>query len=151
MKHTVLILCTGNSARSQMAEALVDDKRGDKWQAFSAGTHPAGFVHPDAVAALREIGIDIEKRGARSKSVDEFRGKSFDVVITVCDDAAEECPVWLGHGQREHIGFPDPAKGTLDDFRSVRDGIQAKVIGFLDDWESLHALRRDNEERVRGM
>jgi arsenate reductase (thioredoxin) len=139
MKHTVLILCTGNSARSQMAEALVNNMRGDRWQAFSAGTHPAGFVHPDAAAALQEIGIEIAKRGARSKSVEEFRDQPFDVVITVCDDAAEECPVWLGQGQREHIGFPDPAKGTIDDFRSVRDGIQTRLIPFLDRWESMHA------------
>lgn len=130
MKHRVLILCTGNSARSQMAEALVNHVRGDRWEAFSAGTHPTGYVHPHAITALKEIGVDISD--ARSKSVDEFRDVPFDLVITVCDDAAEECPVWLGHGKREHIGFPDPARGSLDDFRSVRDGIKSRVIPLLD-------------------
>ncbi len=130
MKRRVLILCTGNSARSQMAEALVNHLRGEVWEAFSAGTHPTGFVHPDAVAALREIGIDIA--GARSKSLEEFRDAAFDVVITVCDDAAEECPVWLGQGQRMHIGFPDPAKGSPQDFRTVRDEIRRRVIPYLD-------------------
>ncbi len=137
MKRRVLILCTGNSARSQMAEALVNHLRGDHWEAFSAGTHPTGFVHPDAIAALKERGIDIA--GARSKSVDEFRAAPFDVVITVCDDAAEECPVWLGPGQRVHIGFPDPARGTLEDFRVVRDGIQREVIAYLDSLEDNRA------------
>lgn len=130
MKHRVLILCTGNSARSQMAEALVNHVRGDRWEAFSAGTHPTGYVHPHAIMALKEIGVDISD--ARSKSVDEFRDAPFDLVITVCDDAAEECPVWLGHGKREHVGFPDPARGSLDDFRSVRDGIKSRVIPLLD-------------------
>ncbi len=126
----VLFLCTGNSARSQIAEGLVNHLRGDTWQAVSAGTHPTGAVHPLAVTAMKEIGVDLSS--ARSKSVDEFRAAAFDVVVTVCDDAAEECPIWLGQGKRVHIGFPDPAKGTLADFRTVRDAIQQKVIPFLD-------------------
>ncbi len=130
MKHQVLFLCTGNSARSQIAEALVNHLRGDQWQAVSAGTHPTGYVHPLAIQALKEIGI--EASGARSKSIDEFRNAEFDVVVTVCDSAAEECPLWLGKGKRTHIGFPDPAKGTLADFRAVRDVIQRKVLAFLD-------------------
>ena len=89
MKRRVLFLCTGNSARSQMAEGWVNHLRGETWQAFSAGTHPAGRVHPFAIEAMREIGIDIS--AARSKSVDEFRDAAFDLVVTVCDDAAEEC------------------------------------------------------------
>ena len=113
-----------------MAEALVNHLRGEQWQAVSAGTHPTGYVHPLAIEALKEIGIDASS--ARSKSVDEFRAVAFDVVVTVCDSAAEECPLWLGQGKRTHIGFPDPAKGTLADFRDVRDDIQKKVIGFLD-------------------
>ncbi len=129
MKRRALILCTGNSARSQIAEAIVNRLRGDRWEAFSAGTHPTGYVHPLAIAALKELGID--SSGARSKSVDEFRTVPFDVVITVCDDAAEECPVWLGPGQRVHIGFPDPAHGTLNDFRTVRDRIQREIIAYL--------------------
>ena len=130
MKHTVLFLCTGNSARSQIAEALVNHLRGEQWQAVSAGTHPTGYVHSLAIEALKEIGIDAS--GARSKSADEFRAVAFDVVVTVCDSAAEECPLWSGQGRRTHIGFPDPAKGTLPDFRAVRDDIRNEVIAFLD-------------------
>ncbi len=131
-QHKVLFLCTGNSARSQMAEGMVNHLRGKEWQAFSAGTHPTGRVHPDAIRAMNEVGVDISN--ARSKSVDEFRDAPFDVAITVCDDAAEECPLWLGQGKRVHIGFPDPARGTLDDFRAVRDGIQRQIIPWLDSW-----------------
>ena len=126
----VLFLCTGNSARSQMAEALVNHLRGEQWQAHSAGTHPAGYVHPSAIATMKEIGVDIS--AARSKSLDEFRDAALDLVITVCDDAAEECPVWLGRGVRVHLGFPDPAKGSLEQFRAVRDDIRKKVIDYLD-------------------
>jgi arsenate reductase len=129
MKKHVLFLCTGNSARSQMAEGLVNHLRGETWQAFSAGTHPTGYVHPFAIEAMHEMGVDIST--ARSKSVDEFRNAMFDLVITVCDDAAEECPIWLGAGKRVHIGFPDPAKGSLDDFRVVRDAIRQKIIPVL--------------------
>jgi arsenate reductase len=120
-----------------MAEGLVNHLRGDQWRAFSAGTHATGYVHPFAIAALKEIGIDIS--GAHSKSVEEFRDIAFDVVITVCDDAAEECPVWLGQGKCAHVGFPDPARGSLDDFRAVRDAIQQKVFELLD---SLSVIAR---------
>ena len=130
MKRRVLFLCTGNSARSQMAEGLVNHLRGEVWAAFSAGTHPTGRVHPSAIEAMREIGVDIS--AARSKSVVEFYDAAFDLVVTVCDDAAEECPVWLGKGRRVHIGFPDPAKGSLADFRAVRDDIQERILAFLD-------------------
>lgn len=130
MKKRVLFLCTGNSARSQMAEGLVNHLRGETWQAFSAGTHPTGSVHLFAVETMHETSVDIST--ARSKSVDEFRNAMFDLVITVCDDAAEECPIWLGIGKRVHIGFPDPAKGSLDDFRVVRDAIRQKIIPVLD-------------------
>ncbi|NMC12856.1 MAG: arsenate reductase ArsC [Chloroflexi bacterium] len=123
-KRKILFLCTGNSCRSQIAEAIVNAKFSDTWQAFSAGTQPAGYVHPNAIKALEEIGI--EHKGS-SKSVDQFRGVDFDLVVTVCDDAAENCPVWLGKGKRVHLGFPDPAKakGTEEEvmmgFRTVRD------------------------------
>jgi len=106
-KKRVLFLCTGNSARSQLAEGLVNHFLGDRWAACSAGTKPAGSVHPLAIQALAELGINPAVR--RSKSVDEFRGTPFDVVITVCDQAAEGCPLWLGTGPVQHIGFPDPA------------------------------------------
>lgn len=133
MIRKILFLCTGNSARSQMAEALVNHLRGERWQAVSAGTHPTGYVHPLAIDALKEIGLDASS--ARSKSTDEFRDTVFDLVVTVCDSAAEECPLWLGQGQLAHIGFPDPARGTLEDFRSVRDNIQRRVVEFLDSFE----------------
>ena len=117
-----------------MAEAIVNAQWGDGWQAYSAGTQPAGYVHPNALRALAEIGIE---HHGRSKSADEFRGVPFDLVITVCDDAAENCPIWLGQGKRIHLGFPDPAKatGTKDEvmqvFREVRDDIQTRVSDML--------------------
>jgi arsenate reductase len=134
-KKRVLFLCTGNSARSQMAEGLVNHFLGAEWEAYSAGTHPAGYVHPLAIQAMHEMGIDISNH--RSKPADEFRNTLFDLVVTVCDDAAENCPVWLGPGQVVHIGFPDPAQATgsnaelLEVFRRVRDAIQQQMLGYL--------------------
>lgn len=134
MKKRVLILCTGNSCRSQMAEAVVNHFSGDQWEAYSAGTQPSGYVHPLALQALDEIGIH---HAGESKSVDHFRRLEFDIVITVCDDAAENCPVWLGKGKRVHIGFPDPAKAEgsedqkMDVFRRVRDDIRIQIPAYL--------------------
>jgi len=129
MKRKVLFLCTGNSCRSQMAEAIVNAKLGNTWEALSAGTKPAGFVHPKALAALSEIGIQHE---GRSKLADEFKGVDFDLVVTVCDSAAEECPVWLGKGKRVHHSFPDPAlTDNMDDFRKVRDDIEIEITKLL--------------------
>lgn len=129
MKRKVLFLCTGNSCRSQMAEAIVNARLGDEWEAVSAGTKPAGYVHPKAVEALKEIGIEHE---GRSKLADEFKGVEFDVVVTVCDSAAEECPLWLGKGKRTHHSFPDPAKtDNMDDFRNVRDAIAREIPQLL--------------------
>ena len=131
----VLFLCTGNSARSQMAEAIVNARMGGRWQAVSAGTQPTGYVHPNAIRALAEMGMDIS--GARSKSAEEFRDAAFDLVVTVCDTAAKDCPVWLGRGKRVHLGFPDPAKASGTDeqvmavFRKVRDDIEAQVPTLL--------------------
>jgi arsenate reductase len=130
----VLFLCTGNSCRSQMAEAIVNARLGDRWQAFSAGTRPAGYVHPKAIAALAEIGI---QHAGRSKLADEFRDADLDLVVTVCDSAAEECPIWVGKGKRRHHSFPDPAKaeGTdeqiMDVFRAVRDDIEKEMVRLL--------------------
>jgi arsenate reductase (thioredoxin) len=112
-----------------MAEAIVNARLSGAWQAFSAGTKPAGQVHPKAVEALKEIGIHHE---GRSKLADEFRGQDFDLVVTVCDSAAEECPVWLGKGKRVHCGFPDPAKtDDMNDFRLVRDDIEHQILPLL--------------------
>ena len=102
MKRKVLFLCTGNSCRSQMAEAIVNRQLGPRWQAFSAGTEPAGYVHPKALQALAELGIEHQ---GHSKHVDEVREIDFDLVVTVCDAAAETCPVLLGKGKRVHSGF----------------------------------------------
>jgi arsenate reductase (thioredoxin) len=133
-QRTVLFLCTGNSARSQMAEAIVNHRMGAAWKAYSAGTQPAGYVHPMALEALRELGIE---HVGRSKPAEEFRSTPLDLVVTVCDSAAEECPVWLGQGRREHISFPDPAaaSGTeaekLEAFRATRDAIAEQVPELL--------------------
>ena len=130
----VLFLCTGNSCRSQIAEAIVNARMGETWQAVSAGTKPAGYIHPKALEALSEIGI---QHTGSSKRVDEFQGVDFDLVVTVCDSAAEECPVWLGKGKRVHHSFPDPAKaeGTdeevMEVFRAVRDDIEKEMIALL--------------------
>jgi arsenate reductase len=129
-KQKVLFLCTGNSCRSQMAEAIVNARLGKKWEAVSAGTKPAGYVHPKALAVLAEIGIQHE---GRSKLADEFRSVEFDLVVTVCDLAAEECPVWLGKGKRHHHSFPDPAKtDDINDFRKVRDDIAREIVALLE-------------------
>ena len=145
MKRKVLFLCTGNSCRSQMAEALVNAHLGAEWEAFSAGTKPAGYVHPKALAALTEIGI--EHQGV-SKLADEYHDMHFDLVVTVCDDAAANCPVWLGQGVRVHRGFPDPAKAQGDDeavmniFRQVRDAISVEILDLLKQDQFEDEIRR---------
>jgi arsenate reductase len=118
-----------------MAEAIVNARLGEQWEAFSAGTTPTGYVHPMVVQVLREIGI---QHLGKSQDVNEFRSDQFDLVVTVCDSAAEECPVWLGSGLRVHSGFPDPAKATgneeeiLAAFRQVRDLIAEKIPQLLE-------------------
>jgi arsenate reductase len=130
----VLILCTGNSARSQMAEGLLRREAGARWEVHSAGTHPTS-VRPEAVAVMNELGIDISRQW--SKSVDEFAGREFDFVITVCDHANAVCPVFPGNTRRLHWPFEDSAAVTgdaetkLEAFRLVRDQIQAKVREFV--------------------
>lgn len=133
MKKRVLILCTGNSARSQMAEGLLRRDAGERFDVESAGTKP-GCVWPEAIAVMREIGIDIS--GHRSKHVEEFTGQSFDYVLTVCDNANEICPVFPGGTTRLHRSFEDPAgaQGNEDSrravFRRVRDEIRAYLRNF---------------------
>src|SRR5215469_1601511 len=132
-KKRVLILCTGNSARSQMAEGLLRHDAGDRFDVFSAGTNPSR-VRPEAIAVMRELGIDIS--GHRSKGVDEFAGKSFDYILTVCDDANETCPIFPNHGIHMHQSFDDPAAviGTggerLAVFRRVRDELRKYLNRF---------------------
>jgi arsenate reductase len=127
MKRRVLILCTANSARSQMAEGLLRAGRGAEFEVESAGTR-ATLVRPEAIAVLAELGIDISHH--RSKTVDEFAEQSFDYVLTVCGNAEQNCPIYPGHARRHHHPFDDPAatEGTeaerLDAFRRVRDEIR---------------------------
>ncbi len=131
-KQRVLILCTGNSARSQMAEGFLRHLAGDHFEVFSAGMKPAG-LNPNVVKAMREVGIDISAH--RSKSVDEFAGQQFDYVFTVCDSARESCPVFPGSGKRLHESFEDPAAAPADQqlavFRKVRDQIRAWLEEFI--------------------
>ncbi len=136
MKKRVLILCTGNSARSQMAEGLLRHAGGDFYEVYSAGVEPS-FVRPQAVEAMRESGINITNH--RSKSVDEFAGQEFDYVITVCDNARVNCPVFPGATRRVHWSFDDPAavEGDVETrlavFRRVRDEIKERLHEFVRD------------------
>jgi arsenate reductase len=133
-KERVLILCTGNSARSQMAEGLLRHDAGDRFEAFSAGTKPSQ-VRPEAITVMRELGIDISQQ--RSKGVEEFANQQFDCVLTVCDNAKESCPIFPGKGARMHHNFEDPAvlvgspEERLALFRQVRDGIRAALPALL--------------------
>ncbi len=132
-KKRVLILCTGNSARSQMAEGLLRHDAGEIFDVHSAGTI-ASFLRPQAIESMRQVGIDIS--GHRSKSVDEFAGQEFDHVITVCDNAREACPVFPGKTMRTHWSFDDPAEATGSDaekqavFDRVRDEIRVRLREF---------------------
>jgi arsenate reductase len=138
--HNVLILCTGNSARSVLGEALVNHLGGGKWRAFSAGSKPTGKVNPLSLEVLAEKGLNAE--GYRSKSWDEFAAQDapkMDLIITVCDNAAGEvCPVWPGHPAKLHMGFPDPAAAEgsheerLAEFRKVYAMIEAKIRRLIE-------------------
>jgi arsenate reductase len=132
-KQRVLILCTANSARSQMAESLLRHDAGERFEVHSAGTRPT-VVRPEAIAVMAELGIDLS--GHRSKSIDEFAGEAFDYVLTVCDNAKEQCPVYPGHANRIHHAFADPAAemGSNDErltaFRRVRGEIRRYLQTF---------------------
>lgn len=128
---TVLFLCTGNSCRSQMAEAIVNAHYNKEWQAYSAGTKPAGYVHVRAIQTLNEIGI---VHVGKSKHIDELPTKDFDLVVTVCDSAAEECPVWPGKaGKRVHHSFVDPAKaqGTDEEVMQVFRRVRSEMLQVI--------------------
>ena len=134
ISRKVLFLCTGNSCRSQMAEAIVSTQLPNDWLAFSAGTKPTGEVHPLVIKVLAEINIQHE---GRSKSITEFINQDFDLVVTICDSAAEDCPVWLKSGRQIHHSFPDPEafngnpEETLAVFRQVRDDILQEIPRLL--------------------
>ena len=130
----VLILCTGNSARSQMAEGLLRDLAGDRVEVTSAGVAPTR-VRPEAIEAMKEIGIDISNH--RSKSIDELITQAFDYVITVCDNANQHCPVFAGASRRIHWSIEDPAAVEGDDkirlaaFRGARDDLRERLRRFI--------------------
>jgi arsenate reductase len=130
-KKKVLFLCTGNAARSQMAEAIARAFYGDVIEPVSAGSRPAGFVHPLAVRAMAELGVSMD--GATSKGADEFRNQPFDVVVTVCDSAARDCPTWPGAKRLEHWPIEDPSWGPDDPatrfvrFCETRDELRRRI------------------------
>jgi arsenate reductase len=136
VKRRALILCTGNSARSQMAEGLLRSLAGDRFEVRSAGTHPVP-VRAEAIAVMGEWNIDISRH--QSKSVDQFAGERFDLVITVCDSAREECPIFPGAPRMLHWSFEDPAAVTgpeearMAAFRRVRDEIAERLTRYLTD------------------
>ena len=152
MKKRVLFLCTSNSARSQMAEALVNYDLGDRFEAYSAGTAPK-TPHPAALKVLAEIGIDHGR--ARSKSLEEFEGQAFDFVITLCDGANETCPLFFGGVERVHLGFEDPARSTgteqevLTAFRRVRDQIRETVEIYLRSAEGAFTPDLKDEGKIK--
>ncbi|HEX9502492.1 MAG TPA: arsenate reductase ArsC [Thermoanaerobaculia bacterium] len=124
-KKRILFLCTGNAARSQMAEGLARANYGDKIDFVSAGSRPAGFVHPNAIRALAEVGIDIHD--AQSKSAEEFLAEPLDVVVTVCDSAAADCPNWPGAKRIEHWPIEDPSWSGYNAFVETRDDLARRI------------------------
>lgn len=139
-KKKVLILCTGNSARSQMAEGLLREFGGEKFAVESAGVAPSS-VRREAVEAMREIGIDISNH--RSKSIDEFEGCRFDYIITVCDNARENCPVFSGKATRIHQSFTDPPPETVGNYQS-RLKVFREVRDELREWLNDFARRQES-------
>ncbi len=135
MRKKVLFLCTGNTCRSQMAEALVNARLNDNWLAFSAGVQPAAAMNPCTGKVLAEIGI---VHLGEPKHPDVFKEETFDLVVTLCDDAAENCPVWLGPGRKQHLGFPDPATArgneeqVLPIYRQVLKDMAARLPALLE-------------------
>jgi arsenate reductase (thioredoxin) len=131
-RRRVLVLCTGNSCRSQMAVGWINHLLGDRWEARSAGTRPAEAVHPLAVRVMTEVGMDIS--GGRPENVDRYLDQSWDLVVTVCDAAKESCPLFPRPVEQVHVPFPDPAEAEGDEpmrmaaFRAVRDDIRARLL-----------------------
>jgi arsenate reductase (thioredoxin) len=138
LRRRVLFLCTGNACRSQMAEAIVNQKMGGRWQAFSAGMHPAGFVHPMALQVLSEAGIP---HAGTSKGLDAVKAIPFDLIVTLCDSAAKECPIWPGGGIKIHHGYDDPSQteGSEEQqreaFRKLRDSMLSELPYLLEKHE----------------
>lgn len=142
-KPKVLILCTGNSCRSHMAEGFLRRAGGDLFEVHSAGSRPAGYVHPKAIVVMHEAGVDISRH--TSKHMDQFLNQAIDTVITVCDDANEACPIFPGQAHRYHWSFEDPAKATgteeeiMATFRRIRDEIRKTFEAFADGYRQGRA------------
>ena len=136
VRRRVLVLCTGNSCRSQMAAGWVNGLLGGRWEAHSAGTRPADRVHPLAVRAMAEVGVDIS--GGVPTRVERYLDEAWDLVVTVCDSAKEVCPLFPRPVEQIHISFPDPAEAAGNDeermavFRAVRDDIRTRLIAELE-------------------
>jgi len=132
-RKRILFLCTGNAARSQMAEGLMRAFHGDEVDVVSAGSRPAGWVHPLAIGALAEIGIDISD--AQSKGAEQFLDQRFDVVVTVCDSAAQDCPLWPGAARIEHWPIEDPTFGDENGaarFAATRDDLRRRIDDLME-------------------
>jgi arsenate reductase len=153
-RRTVLFLCTGNAARSQMAEALARLDYPDLLEPVSAGSRPAGFVHPLAIQAVEELGVGLGD--AYSKSADEFREQAFDLVVTVCDAAAADCPTWPGSRHLVHWSIPDPSFATggeearFEAFRSTRDDLRRRIDALMEALRRPRAKPSDAELLGRG-
>lgn len=152
----ILFLCTGNSCRSQMAQAIMNRFSQGRFEAFSGGSNPAGYVHPLAIKTLE--GAKLSAEGLRSKSWEEYQGQPFDFVITVCDRARETCPVWPGQPITAHWGFEDPAAATGTDeqisrvFRKVFTEIQTRISLLLAlPMDKLSRLELEKEIRGLGL
>ena len=124
-KKRVLFLCTGNAARSQMADGIARHFHGDELDVVSAGSRAAGWVHPDAIRAMTDLGVDMSE--AYSKSAEKFLNEAFDVVVTVCDSAAKDCPAWPGAKRIEHWSIEDPSTKGYDAFIATRDDLRKRI------------------------
>ncbi len=147
-KLSVLIVCTGNSCRSHMAEGVLRQAAGDMMEVYSAGSHPAGYVHPMAIEVMAELGIDLS--GHQSESLDRYMHAGIDVVVTVCGNAKEACPIFPGQVERHHWGFEDPPKAVRpgeserDAFRRIRDQIAQTFGAYAAGYRA--AMERGNVE-----
>lgn len=150
VKRKILFLCTGNAARSQMAEALARHDHGDVLDPVSAGSRPAGFVHPLAIRAIEELGMSMD--GARSKGAAEFLDEKFDVVVTVCDSAAQDCPTWPGAKKIEHWPIVDPSYGPddpatrFDRFRETRDELRRRIDELVASFTPARELKQTTSD-----
>lgn len=147
----VLFICTGNCCRSQMAEALLRHAGGDRFRAFSAGSNPAGFIHPLAIETLRRMDVPLE--GQYSKSWDEYADQPMDVIITVCDSAAESCPQWPGRPATAHWGLPDPsfAPGTQEDRLDLAMMVARRAQRWIEQMIALPLEEMDAQERRKAI